>query len=162
MTERDDMQSRQAKRRRWWLAASLLLNIFLITVIGGRALHTHLAPAGHRTMLAAVLSNAQAILPPDDARVFVEVMRRKAPQFDEAAGQLVKARRAIEAQINAEPFDKIATRAALDDWRGKWVRFFDEFREPLIEALASVSPEGRRKLLSDPDGRGPFLARNEH
>lgn len=133
--------------RRIALPASLILNLFLVALIGGHLLHVRRGLAG--APFAHALANAEAILPPKDAAAFRAVMQRDAPQYEGAMKRFFAARQALERDIAADHFDPDRVRAALANWRTSWDAFFDDFDGPLVDALAQVSPEGRRKLLAE-------------
>lgn len=140
--------SRRPIWRRLALPISLVLNIFLIAVIGGHILHRdayHFRGGG--SMLTHALANAAASLPPSDAEAFGAVMRRDAPHYMQSAADLASVREELEKQIAAEPYDKDAVKRAFLAWRDTWDRFTTDFSDTLAEALSKVSPEGRRKLI---------------
>lgn len=135
-----------------WLALSLSLvcNVFLAAVIAGhflgRGAGRVAVPVGG-TPLARALERTQAILPAKDAATFRAVLERDKPRYARAAIQVALARRALEREIAAEPFDPKAASQALAEWRASWSGFVDDFSGPLIEALAAISPEGRSRLV---------------
>jgi len=135
--------------RRIALPASIVLNIFLIALIGGHVLRGGPAIAPDANPLARALANAEASLSPSDAAAFRQVMQRDAPHFADAAKQLAVSRRAVAQQIAAEPFNADAVHQALTHWQMALNNFFDAFREPLVDALAKVSPDGRRRLIAE-------------
>ncbi|HTV96317.1 MAG TPA: periplasmic heavy metal sensor [Steroidobacteraceae bacterium] len=143
-------EPQSGRRRGIVLTASLLFNVFLLAIIGGHVLRHH----GERgfspmsTSLARALANAEASLPPSDAAKFRDVMTRGAPLYAQSAKQLAEARAALQRQIVAEPFDRQAVRSAFLAWQQSWNRLLDNAGDTLIEALAQVSPEGRRKLIA--------------
>ena len=57
----------------------------------------------------------------------------------------------------AENFDPDAVRRALATWQAKSDQFVDQFGGTLIDALAQVSPEGRRRLV-DARRRAQFIS----
>jgi Heavy-metal resistance len=135
--------------RRVALPLSLLLNLFLVALIAGHLLRRHLNEAGLGTVpLARALVKAEASLSPSDAAAFDAVIRRDAPRYAASARAFGQARRALERQILAQPFDRDAAREALAAWQASWNRFLDDFGGPLVDALAQVSPEGRQKLIA--------------
>jgi uncharacterized membrane protein len=135
--------------RRIALPASLILNLFLVALIGGHLLRREFAERSRETSLAAVLTNVEHLLPPADAAAFGAIIRRDAPRHAEATEQLTEARSELERQITNEPFDKDATQQALTTWRQSVCRFVDEFSNTLVDALSQVSPESRRKLVAE-------------
>ena len=141
--------------RRIALPASIVLNLFFIALIGGHLLHNRTYDVGSGTPLTRALARAEASLPPQDAAAFGAVMRREAPHYAEAAQQLKEARQELARQITAEQFNQEEVRQALATWRTAWGRFMEDFGNTLVEALAQVSPEGRRKLVLDRRGARP-------
>lgn len=138
---------------RWFaLSASLVLNLFLAAVIGGNFVRQHVRPdrlAASDAPLARALVRAEANLSPQDATAFRAEIERGHPQYAQAAQQLMAARRALEQQVLAEPFDPQAASQALAVWRASSARFLDDFSSSLINALARISPEGRRRLVAE-------------
>lgn len=135
-----------------WLALSLSLvcNVFLAAVIAGHFLSRRVGPltvpAGG-TPLARALERTQSILSEQDAATFRAVLERDKPRYAQAALQVAAARRALGREIAAEPFDPHAAGQALAAWRASWNGFVGDFSDPLIAALAAISPEGRRRLV---------------
>lgn len=149
----------RAKLDRTWLALSLsiVLNLFLLGVIAG-----HFLGGGSRevtiTPMARAVERAEAVLDPADAAAFRAALDRGKPRYIQSAEQVAAARRALARQIVAEPFDPRATTQAFAVWRTSWDRFVGDFSGPLIDALAAVSPAGRRRLI---DARKERLERRQ-
>jgi uncharacterized membrane protein len=143
----------QTQARQGWrriaLPASIVLNIFLVALIGGHLLRGRPVIAPGENPLARALANAEASLSPSDAAAFRQVMRSDTPRFADAAQQLAAARRAVAQQIAAEPFNADAVHQALTRWQMALNSFFDAFSDPLVDALAKVSPDGRRRLIAE-------------
>lgn len=135
--------------RRIVLPASLVLNIFLIALIAGHLVHRHAHGMHDGSFLKRALMSAEASLSPQDAAAFGAIIRRDATRYGEAAAQLVKSREDLEKQIATEPFDKEAVKRAFMASRESWSRFTDDFGETLVDALASISPEGRHRLIME-------------
>jgi hypothetical protein len=133
---------------RWALLGSLVCNLFLAALIGGFLLRTRLHGHIPEMSLARALSNAEATLSPPDAARFDQVMKQQAPQFAASALQFAKARNELEGQIMAEPFDSRTAKLAYRDWTEKLDKFDHAIGDALVDALAQVSPEGRRKLIA--------------
>lgn len=135
--------------RRFALPVSVILNLFFVALIGGHVLRTRMDErAAASAPLMRALANADAILSAPDAAAFNAVMRHDAPRYVEAAHQLEAARDQLERQITAEPYNPAAVRQALAAWQLSWDRFMGDIGDPLVDALAQVSPEGRRKLVA--------------
>ena len=143
--------------RRIVLPASLIVNLFLAAVIGGHLLRGRPGASPGPVPLAQTLANAEAVLSPQDAAPFAAVFRRDAPHYAGAARQLAEARIALGQAITTEKYDPDAVRRALLDWQAKSDNFVDQFRDTLTDALAQVSPEGRRRLV-DARRRLQFMA----
>lgn len=137
--------------RRWLaLSLSIVLNLFLLGVIAGHFL-AHRQGATELPLSAAPLARAaaraEAVLAPADAAAFRNTLEHHRPQYAEAAEQVTAARRALERQIVAEPYDPQAVRQALAAWRASWNQFIGDFSGPLVDALSSISPDGRHRLI---------------
>jgi uncharacterized membrane protein len=146
-------QARPRADWRWYaLAASLVLNLFLAAVIGGNLLRPHVravqVPASD-SPLARALARAEATLSPRDAAAFRAEIEHGHSQYAQAAQQVMAARLALGQQVLAEPFDPQAASQALAVWRASSARFLQDFSGPLINALASISPEGRCRLVAE-------------
>jgi len=103
--------------------------------------------------VARALANAEASLPPQDAAAFDAAIRGGAPRYAQAARRLLDARRALGQEITAEPFSPEGVQQALASWRTAWNGFFDAFSGTLVDALAKVSADGRRKLIADREAK---------
>ena len=130
------------------LPASIVLNLFLLALIGGHLWQSQRDQADASPSLDRALANAEATLSPKDAAAFAMVLHGDAPRYVAAAQQLRTARAALNRQITAAGFNPAAVRQALAAWRAAWDRFLDEFSGPLIDAMAQLSPQGRRQLIA--------------
>jgi uncharacterized membrane protein len=140
--------------RRLALPISVLLNLFLVALIGGHFLHRSIPIEAGGGPVARALANAEASLPPQDAAAFDAAIRGGAPRYVEAARRLVDARRTLGQEITAERFSPESVQQALASWRTAWNGFFDTFSGTLVDALAKVSADGRRKLIADREAKG--------
>lgn len=145
----ESIATRGSRWHRIALPASVILNLFLMAIIGGHVFHVRGRGAIAGASLARVISRAEAVLPPKDAAAFGAVMRRDESKFASSAQRIREAREELETQIAAEPFNPAATRQALVATKGAWNQFLDDFSASLVDALAQVSPQGRRKLVSE-------------
>ncbi len=135
--------------RRIALPASIVINLFLVALIGGHLLHNRGVEPIAGVPLARALANAEARLPPQDAAAFGAIIRRDASHYAEDAQHFTDTRQELARAITAEQFDPERARQALAAWRAAWNGFMDDFTNTLVEALAQVSPEGRRKLVGE-------------
>ncbi|HUB16133.1 MAG TPA: periplasmic heavy metal sensor [Acetobacteraceae bacterium] len=142
------MTQQRAGWRRIALPISIVLNLFFVALIGGHLWQVHRAAVNFGEPLMRALARAEASLPPRDAAAFGTVIKRNAPQYVPSLRQLTAARRALQDDIVAQHYDPAAVEQALSAWQGAWNRFFGDFDHTLVDALAQVSPEGRRKLIA--------------
>jgi uncharacterized membrane protein len=131
------------------LPVSILLNLFLLAVIGGHLLQVRNRSDNPGAPLARALSRVESILPKKEADAFGAVIRRDAPRFGRSWEQLREARQELNRQVAAEPFDPAAARQSLRATQAAWDGFLDQFSDTLVDGLAQISPEGRRKLISE-------------
>lgn len=144
-----DIPEQKRSWQRIVLPASILLNLFLLAVIGGHLLHVRNRSVNPGMPLARALLRAESILPKQDADAFSAVIRRDTPRFGRSWEQLRDARQELDRQIGAETFDPAAARHSLQATQAAWDHFLDEFSSTLVDALAQVSPAGRHKLISE-------------
>ena len=144
----DDLR-RLGKGWRVALLASLLVNLFLVALIGGHVLHSrmHVRDAGNS--IARALTNAAAALSEPDATIFNTIVRRDAPRYAEAAQRLAKAREELRHQIAANPFSAEAARQAYAVWQESLNIYAKDIGSTMVDALSQISPEGRRRLLDE-------------
>jgi uncharacterized membrane protein len=135
--------------RRIALPVSVVLNLFLAAVIGGHMWHVRHGEARAGSPLIGALARAEAVLPPKDAAIFDAAIKRNAPHYADDWQQLRLARRNLRRLVAADDFDQQQVRQAFTTWQQAWNRFFNDFSGTLVEALAQVSPEGRRKLVTE-------------
>jgi len=145
-TSQDHMVSRW---RRIALPASLILNLFLVAVIGGHWWQTHRNAGAGRMSVARALRHAEAILPPQDAAAFGAVMRRDEPRYLDSIRRLREARQKLWADITADAFDKDQVAQGLAGWQTAYDGFLHDISGPLVQALGQVSADGRRKLIAE-------------
>jgi len=149
MTDMNTSTNTRGRPARPWLALALstVLNLFLLGIIAGH----FLGRGGSReiavTPMARAVERAEAELGPADAAAFRAALDRGGPRYAQSAALVASARRELARQIAAQPFDPRATSQALAVWRTSWDRFVGDFSGPLIDALAAISPQGRRRLV---------------
>ncbi|WP_300154162.1 periplasmic heavy metal sensor [Solidesulfovibrio sp.] len=135
--------------RRFALPCSILLNLFLVAVIGGHLYSRYADHPRGKTMEARLLARVEATLAPPEAAAFKAVLSRDEPKFKEARKRLAAARTQLLREITADPYSKEGMATALRDWKTAWDGFAGAFAGTLVEALAQVSPEGRAKLVAE-------------
>ena len=149
MSAMPERPAETSRRRPIALPASIILNLFLVAVVGGHIWHAYRRSDMVGTPLARAISRAEEVLPPRDAAAFAAVMQRDEAHYALTAQQLRDAREEVNRQLVAEPFDPEATRRALQGLETAWAHFLNDFNGTLIEGLSRVSPEGRHKLLME-------------
>ena len=148
-----EMRPRRPTATRVVLVLSIVVNLFLLAVIGGHVLRTRAMAAYMESPVLARLASLEQRLPPDDAARFRAVLMHDAPGFMPEASELAAARRRVEQAVLAEPFDKEAVTAAIAAWRADWNRFVPDFTGPLVDALAAISSAGRHVMVDSERGR---------
>jgi uncharacterized membrane protein len=151
-----EMRRRGATWRRIALPVSIVLNLFLVAVIGGHVWHNRHNEPRLGGPLGA-LARAEAVLPPKDAAAFDAVIKRDSSHYAEDWQQLKLARGHLRQLVTADDFDQQQVRQAFATWQQAWSRFFNDFSGTLVEALAQVSPEGRHKLSAERQSENPDL-----
>ncbi|MCQ9154191.1 periplasmic heavy metal sensor [Acidomonas methanolica] len=140
--------------RRGVLIGSLLLNLFLVAVVGGQYLRHR---EGDGPVLMRVLQHVTSRLDAKDAAAFRTVLRQEAPRYAQAQENLARARAEIDRQLLAPHFDPVATRAAMQQWQAAWNVFVGSFSNALVEAMGRLSPAGRRALVNAAPHQRPDL-----
>lgn len=152
-----NMVQTQDGTRKWLriaLPISLVLNMFLLAFVGGQMLRaTPEVPRGDDP-LARILAVAEATLPASDARSFRETLLKEEPRYARAVRKVTEARREMLKQMSADPYDPVATLAALSAMQSAWTEFMDAIGGPLVDAIGQISPEGRRTVVADQKAKG--------
>ena len=152
-----NMVQTQDGTRKWLriaLPLSLVLNMFLLAFLGGQMLRaTPEVPRGDDP-LARNLAVAEATLPASDARSFRETLLKEEPRYARAVRKVTEARQEMLKQMSADPYDPVATLAALSATQSAWTEFMDAIGGPLVDAIGQISPEGRRTVVADQKAKG--------
>jgi uncharacterized membrane protein len=130
------------------LAASIILNLFLVAVGGGYLLHRREAGGAFDSPWRRALANIQSILSPADSDAFTDIIIRDYPRYERAEKQLDESRRELRQQLSAPDYDPARVKQALADWRDAVAGFTNDFSDTLVDAAGAISPEGRRKLIA--------------
>lgn len=131
---------------RWFLLASLCVNIALATYVSVQWFQSGWSPVGAGIPLR-IMERVAARLPQDDADILWRVYHGKEPEIlplqMEYTRLLIKTMR-----LTAQPeLDKDALRAAVMEARAKRVRIGDAVIDTFLEMLEQISPKGRRQLV---------------
>jgi uncharacterized membrane protein len=140
---------------RWGRAvciASLVLNLFLIGYLIGRALDVW--PTKPRRAEAFV-ERLAARLPERDAAVVRRAVAGRTPTIDALVQAVRESRRQVRTALAAEPFDRRALEAALEESRARHHALETAVQTIVLETAGELSPEGRRRLLWHRRRHGP-------
>lgn len=140
--------ARMGSGRRSLMAASLLLNVFLVAVVSGQYLHRRAAENSDVPVYKRVLHQMTSRLDRQDAEAFRSVLHSQAPRFMAARQALEAAHAETDRELMAKEFDPAALRVALAHWQKSWDAFMAPMSDTLVDAIAHLSPEGRRRLAS--------------
>jgi uncharacterized membrane protein len=128
-------------RRRWlsWaLVASLGLNLALVGLLAGVALH-----GGPRRLTPPGLWHYARALPEAHREALGRELRARRAQWIGAREALRQNRRAMAAALTAQPFDPAAVAALLAEERRLTATLSEQGAEPLVAEIARMTPEER-------------------
>ena len=151
------MVQTQDGTRKWLriaLPISLVLNMFLLAFVGGQMLRATPEVPRRDDPLARILAVAEATLPASDARSCRETLLKEEPRYARAVRKVTEARQEMLKQMSADPYDPVATLAALSAMQSAWTEFMDAIGGPLVDAIGQISPEGRRTVVADQKAKG--------
>jgi len=125
------------------LAASILLNVFLIGLWAGRFMKTARAPAPESTEI--------------DTAPIRGVWRKRDAVLRPRGEAVAAARRSVRAALVAEPFDPTALESALAGLRTESDAAQIALHHALVDAAKELGPDDRRRLAESHWilGRGP-------
>ena len=142
------MSGSTGRWRRWVLPVSLAVNVFLLTVIAVHEWRRPHGPPNPRRMVEDIASS----LPEADATVlrqtFAAEPELQQDPFKGGADTMASLRKVLRT----EPFDPVAFAAEFHKLHERRDRFEQALDRALQTAVATMSPEGRRRLA---DHRGP-------
>ncbi|MDR3440223.1 periplasmic heavy metal sensor [Telmatospirillum sp.] len=147
--------------RQWLLPASLALNVFLgaalVSYFFGEPPQAALPPQPQ-----AALEDMTSQLSPEDARILRQALTPRLADMDRMRQAEMDLPRRLQQLLAKEPFDPAAFHEELE----KTQRAREALNTTLPEALARLSPEGRRRLADwrpprephgGPNGGGPMF-----
>jgi uncharacterized membrane protein len=132
---------------RWGRAvcvASLVLNLFLVGYLIGRALDVWPAKPKRAETFVERLA---ARLPERDAEIVRRAVARQTPTIDSLVKAVRDSRRQVRAALTAEPFDRRALEAALQESRTRHHALETAVQAIVLETAGELSPEARGRLL---------------
>jgi uncharacterized membrane protein len=141
----------EAQGARWFVLASIALNLFFIGTAGALIFRHYTAPpvtisAPIDRSAAGRIERIAATLPAVDAEVMRTEYRTKAPTLDAARNDFENAIDDIRQTFRAEPYNLEATRAATASARVARQRFEELLQDVIASAAAKMSRAGRLKL----------------
>lgn len=143
----------QTQVNKKWLriafSISFALNMFLFAFLGGQMLRPTPEAPGNGDPLLRILAVAEATFSPADAKSFRQTLLKDEPKYAQTVKRLTRARQEMLKQISADPYDPVATLAAVSSMKSAWTEFMDAIDGPLVDAIGEVSLEGRRKAVAD-------------
>lgn len=133
------------RRLLWLLAASLLLNMFLVGFLIARAtmVRPPLPPPMAHPSAAGPAPHMRRERDPGPMRM---LMARHRPALRKQRRAIHAARNAVQAALVAEPFDQAKLSTALSELRAATSDAQGALHESLVEAAPSMSPEERAAL----------------
>lgn len=134
------------------LAASFLLNVFLVGLLVGRGVALH-KPAGPPPPGPLVPNRQVAALPDDQKTLFHDAMKAHREVIQAARRRHRAARDKIEADIAAPIFDRANVTADFDTLHQTNRDIDKAVGEALVDALGSLDPASRAALVAH--GAGP-------
>ena len=134
-------------RRAGLFTASVALNLFLVMLLAAHLLRPTLAPAAPphgEGPIGRIIDG----LPASDAGRMRAVLDRALPERTAARDRVSAAQREVAAAIARTPYDEAAIRRALLAWQASWQDFSTVFNTELIEAIRTLSDEGRARFAA--------------
>ncbi|MCQ9156855.1 periplasmic heavy metal sensor [Acidomonas methanolica] len=138
---------RKLEVSRTFLVASILLNIFLAALAGGQYLRHRAEESRHESVFERVVEDLTSHLDNSDAEAFRSALKQEEPHYAKAHENLALARADINRLLLAPNFDPAAAREAMRRWRLAWNAFVGSFGDALVDAMARISPAGRRAIV---------------
>lgn len=151
-------------RSRWFLPASLFLNVFLLGAVVAGLISLQLIrppfpppPPGPRGMFEQMIST----LPPNDADVLRRSFAERQTELDAAAERMEQELMRARDLLRAEPFDEISFRETLMNARTAREQMDKAIIETALQALPNMTAQGRAQLSQMPPP-GPPRGRPPH
>lgn len=125
------------------LFGSFALNLFMLALVGA---HLLVRPPPGGPQPERIIAHMVRELPPEDAERFRAVMATRLPAIEDAHARMEGARRAMAQAIARTPYDEAAVREAMKRWQTAWLAMSDGIGEGMLDAVTTLSPDGRRRL----------------
>jgi len=149
----------QPGRSRWWLVASVLLNVLLVGVLIGAAINRHddgpapgdgpppIQRGGAFTADRELAEAIFAALTRDERRQARRELRRSWGNLRDRREAVSAARNRLRQALTAEPFDGEAVADAMDAMRREELAVRLEIEKRLLALLARLDPDARARLV---------------
>ncbi|WP_160000137.1 periplasmic heavy metal sensor [Roseomonas sp. 18066] len=134
--------------RATWLSTALGASVALNLVLGGLLVFAP-KPQGRRPDLATVHQQMEKLVPEADRARFTALLDAGRPGVLAQLDRQRAARATAEEALGQEPFDPASLRAAMARARNEYQQFSIALEDNLIDAVSTLSPEGRRRLAED-------------
>ena len=131
--------------------ASLALNLVFAGFFVARMLPTDETPVV-RSASERAFARIERLLPEDDALILRGIFNDHAVQFQDLQDEFLEALGAVSAALDNDQFDSGQLAAAMAEARAKRSSFGDLVIQTFVEAMAGVSPEGRRMVAASLTG----------
>lgn len=139
------LAARRGSTRGYLFGLSVALNVFLVALIAAHLVRPSLTPAAPPRG-GGPLGRLIAQLPPDEADKVRAVLDRERPSYQAARDKVSAAHREVAAAIGRTPYDEAAVRSALADWQASWHEFSTRFNIVFLDAVRTLSDQGRARL----------------
>ena len=123
------------------LWGSLGLNLFAASMLG--VPHLWRGRQGGPPSFDTLVERMSGRLPATDGVRFRDAMARERPWYDSSRQALAGRRDAVARQVEHEPYDAAAVRAALMEMQAGMREATGRFDDSLVMAMGQMSPEGR-------------------
>jgi len=131
---------------RWFLLASLCVNIALATYVSVQWFQSGWSPVGAGIPLR-MMERVAARLPQDDADILWRVYHSKEPEILPLQMEYTRALLRTMRLTGQPELDRDALRASVKEARDKRLKIGDAVIDTFVEMLEQISEKGRRQLV---------------
>jgi uncharacterized membrane protein len=138
-----------------WLAISLALNLFFVSIAGALLARHYLMPqtaarAPIDRSIGARTERIAATLPQADAEIMRSLYRAQAATIEPRQEAYRRLQDRVRQTLRAQPFDADAMRAAMTEARSARRTFHQSVQDFMVATATAMSPAGRNKLADWP------------
>ena len=145
------------KPRRQWLTVllfiSLVANVFLIGLVGGRILHRHgwlPGEGGYMQQFGPMAGHAlQRVLSPldgSDRKIVLDSVLSHAEELQKISTSIREQREVVARLLKADPFDRKAVDEAFGELRRRSDSLLAVLQAALGDGVEKLSPDARKRL----------------